>query len=437
MTELDPDFIALARETVGPEMAEFIDALTRSEPTTCIRLNSRKPIDTAGRAVPWCAEGRYLATRPCFTDDPLFHAGTYYVQEASSMFLRHMLACFVPRNARVLDACAAPGGKSTLIADYLSDEGELVSNEFIAKRANILVENITKWGRPNTVVTCSGLERFARLGGLFDCILVDAPCSGEGMFRKDENAIKEWSAENVRICVARQREILANAWQALAENGVLIYSTCTFNALENEQNVTWIQDELHGRLLEPDVPMEWGISRAETGGFHFFPHRVEGEGLFMAAFRKPEALPLGRTAKLRELKERAEWLKEPERFVLTEMRGNRWAVMHHQADTITRLQAAGINLLSAGIQYSEPHGRDMIPATGLALSPELSPEAFPSVDTDLATALAYLRTEAIRPASLPRGYVSVAYQGHPLGWAKGVGTRLNNLYPTYWRIRHQ
>lgn len=439
---LPSDFISLAREVVGQEIDQFIDAITADEPVTSLRYNSAKPTEVTGRPVPWCPTGRYLDVRPRFTDDPLLHAGAYYVQEASSMFLWQMLSRFVPRDAVVLDACAAPGGKSTLVAEYLAGQGMLVSNEFIARRANILVENITKWGQPNVAVTNSPVTAFERTNGLFDCVVVDAPCSGEGMFRKDENSVAEWSMDNVRMCAARQREILSSAWRALRPGGVLIYSTCTYNRIEDEENTAWICRELEGERLTTEIPAEWGITETEPGCYHFFPHRVRGEGLFMSAFRKPDdAYAAAMTASLKPAslkpaKEQPDMLLHPDDYIITELRGARWAVARVCSPVVGALLAAGVNVIMPGIQYAEMRGRDWMPAPGLALSSELNQAAVNAVEVDLPTALAYLRTEAIRPDVCERGIVLISYQGHPLGWAKCVGNRCNNLYPTYWRVRH-
>ena len=228
--------------------------------------------------VKWCEYGRYLSERPKFTYDPMFHAGAYYVQEASSMFVWQALTQLVDKDAVVLDMCAAPGGKSTAIAQYLSEDGFLVSNEYVPQRAHVLVENITKWGAPNCVVTNNAPRHFEKLKSRFDAILVDAPCSGEGMFRKDERAREEWSPANVEMCVERQREILESAWHVLKPGGVLIYSTCTFNSHENEEQVQWLIDEMGAEYLPIKIGEDWMITETERG-YRFLPHKTRGEGL--------------------------------------------------------------------------------------------------------------------------------------------------------------
>ena len=289
---LPAGFIDSVRPLLGAETDEFLSALD-SEPPVSVRL-SRKVRSVGGysgvpaswRPVPWCPDGYYLPERPQFTLDPLLHAGAYYVQEASSMFLWQVLVQHAAPDWLVLDMCAAPGGKSTLIGSFLSERGFLVCNEFVPQRANILAENISKWGRGNTLVTNNAPAHFGQYGGLFDAVVVDAPCSGEGMFRKDEGAIAEWSPANVAKCVVRQREILSSAWDALKPGGLLVYSTCTYNRMENEENVQWLMAEYGAELLDVATDGSWGVWRTECG-CRFMPHRTLGEGLFMAAVRKP------------------------------------------------------------------------------------------------------------------------------------------------------
>ena len=284
-------FEEMVRDVIGVgEWDAFVEALSE-EPSVSVRVNSKitdnrlQITDNSCSAVKWCEWGRYLSERPKFTYDPMFHAGAYYVQEASSMFVWQALEQLVERDAVVLDMCAAPGGKSTAIAQYLSEEGFLVSNEYVPQRAHVLVENITKWGAPNCVVTNNAPQHFEKLKSRFDAILVDAPCSGEGMFRKDERAREEWSPANVEMCVERQREILESAWKVLKPGGVLIYSTCTFNRHENEEQVQWLIDEMEAEYLSIKIGEDWMITETERG-YRFLPHKTRGEGLFMAAVRK-------------------------------------------------------------------------------------------------------------------------------------------------------
>lgn len=436
---LPADFLSMLRPILDGDLDDFVDALS-SEPVTSIRLNA-KPFDANYEdceRVPWCPKGRYLAERPRFTSDPLLHAGCYYVQEASSMFLYQALLQYVDTHSIVLDMCAAPGGKSTLINDFLAEDTLLVTNEYVSQRAHILVENMTKWGRPNTVVTNNVPQHFECLGELFDAVCVDAPCSGEGMFRKDEKTVTEWSPEAVGNCVARQRQILQSAWSVLRPGGVLIYSTCTYNRLENEENVQWLIDEYEAEFLPLEVADDWNIIVTDRG-YRFMPHRTRGEGLFMAVLRKPEITYSHPRFKLpKRLPEKndavLDWLSEPGMFA-TVIRSNTVCAipLDYRAEIIYMLEH--LNVMSMGIAVAEQKGRDLIPHHALAMSTMLNRDKFTSADVDYDTAISYLRTEALSLSSYPKGFLLITYQNVPLGWVKNIGSRSNNLYPTPWRIR--
>ncbi|MCQ2329009.1 MAG: rRNA cytosine-C5-methyltransferase [Paludibacteraceae bacterium] len=416
----------MQRELGEQEAAELVEALN-GEPITSIRLNDRKegmPICTLGETVEWCRWGRYIDERPNFATDPLFHCGGYYVQEASSMYLWCMMERYVRKDALVIDCCAAPGGKSTLIAQYLTEgEGFVVSNEFVAKRANILAENMIKWGYPNMMVTNNAVSHFENVGAIFDCVVVDAPCSGEGMFRKDYNAREEWSEENVAMCVERQREILQSAAKLAKEGGVLIYSTCTFNRRENEENVEWMAREYDFEILEQR---------------HFYPHRDKGEGLYMAVLKCKTIGKVGKIGKkssLKKLKEQAEWLKDSEDYELVELKEQRCAVSLKWEETIERIAMCGANIFVVGVQYADLKGKEWVPSAGLALSQAVDESKFSIIDANYDTAMRYLRCEAITAGTGIKGIMMVRYEGHPLGWVKNVGNRCNNMYPAYWRVR--
>ena len=292
MKKLAPEFMSLMDSLLGKEeYQQLFDALQAEQPVS-IRLN---PLKTKGEdvleRVPWCSEGRYLHERPQFTFDPLLHAGCYYVQEASSMFVSQAVHQYVDKPVFALDLCAAPGGKSTLLRSSLPTGSMLVCNQIMRNRAQILAENMVKWGYPDVVVTNNASEDFSDCTNCFDLILADVPCSGEGMFRKDEATISEWSLQNVEKCSTLQREIASEAWQCLKQNGIMIYSTCTFNTHENEENVKWICDNLDGEVIEIPIEKEWNITGSLLDGFdkpvyRFIPGRTRGEGLFMCAIRK-------------------------------------------------------------------------------------------------------------------------------------------------------
>ena len=406
MTNLPEEFILQTRQLMGEE--RFSRYLGAFEAPVSIRLNPRhrgtvpcvrSAADYTGgpvpsvQQVPWCPEGFYLEGRPQFTFDPLFHAGCYYVQEASSMFIAHILRSLLSRLSfihyplSVLDLCAAPGGKSTAAISVLPEGSTMVSNEPIPNRAQILLENITKWGYPNCIVTNNYPRDFRKAKARFDIIICDVPCSGEGMFRKDPATISEWSLQNVEKCWRLQREIVADAWECLNPGGILIYSTCTFNTKENEENVRWILNEYDAELIDIPTKPEWNITGSLLEGFdapvyRFIPGITKGEGLFMAVLQHKGTVPC--VSKERQ-----------------------------------RLNYTGT-----------------VPSVLRRLTPDLPQGDFPRIGLSYPEALKYLRGEAIvLPADAPRGIVTVTYEGFPLGPVKNIGNRANNLYPKPWRIK--
>src|SRR5437879_4447061 len=274
------------------EWQSFVEAHQLPSPTS-IRINPKKSSSKEFEKIPWTDFGYYLNERPSFTFDPLFHAGTYYVQEASSMFLEQALKQTVDLSQplRVLDLCAAPGGKSTHLLSLINDQSLLVTNETIRSRATILAENICKWGNINAVVTNNDPEDFQGLNAFFDVIVIDAPCSGEGLFRKDRDAMNEWSEENADLCSSRQQRIVNQIWPALKENGILIYSTCTYNPKENEGNLSRLVAEGKAKSLKLKVESSLGLEEIHVEkifGYHFYPHKTKGEGFFISVIRKKE-----------------------------------------------------------------------------------------------------------------------------------------------------
>ncbi len=437
---LPRDFIDLISPIFADEMADF-EAAVAQPPVVSVRLNDKISLPQFAdcESVAWCESGRYLAERPNFTLDPLLHAGAYYVQEASSMFLQQALNHFVEKNARMLDFCAAPGGKTTLIAQHLTD-GVLVANEFVRQRAYILAENVQKWGSPQVIVTNNATSDFADFIGVFDAVLVDAPCSGEGMFRKDANAIDEWSLQNVQQCVARQRQILADAWKCLKTNGILIYSTCTYNSLENEENVRWLCQNYDAEVLRIPLDDAWRVTETAEG-YHFYPHRTRGEGLFLTVIRKKQTeqsanLRLKTQPKNLAATEFSNYLKNADEYSLFEQQNGLKIAFLQQHVDLLQFCLKRLNLLHFGVPLAEPKGKDLIPQAGLALSKVLNVQNFASVEVDLSTVLSFLRCEAINLSDVPRGFLLLTYQNLPIGWVKNIGNRCNNLYPQPWRIRH-
>jgi len=390
MAELPQIFTEYTRQLMGAEHFERYLQSFEEEPPVSIRLNPKKTEGLSvadGEQVPWCRGGYYLPQRPNFTMDPLLHAGCYYVQEAASMFLdevlRQMHNAYIShqpsaiRPLAALDLCAAPGGKSTLLRAALPENCVLYSNEPVRNRASILLENVTKWGYQNHHVTNAYPRDYRKEKMKFDLILCDVPCSGEGMFRKDPATIREWSPQNVEKCWQLQREIVADAWQCLNAGGLLIYSTCTFNTKENEENIRWILDNYEAEVLPVETRPEWNITGSLLPGFNepvyrFIPGISRGEGLFMCVLRKN-----GITA-------------------------------HCQRD------------------FSDLKVLSVANAIG----------SLPQIDLSYQEALKFLRGEAlVLPPDTPRGILEVCFLGHPLGQVKNIGSRANNLYPKPWRIK--
>lgn len=468
--QLPQPFIENIHRLMGAEEGEqLLNALLAEQPIS-IRINEEKVSNTSSapiyNKVPWCATGCYLDERPTFTFDPLFHAGAYYVQEASSMFVEQALKQYVAQPVLMLDLCAAPGGKSTLARSVLPQGSLLVANEVMRQRAQVLAENLTKWGHPDVIVTNNDPADFTQLTDMFDVILTDVPCSGEGMFRKDEVAVSEWSTENVAICWQRQRRILADVWPSLKEGGLLIYSTCTYNTQENEENVRWIADEFGADILPLNINAEWGITGnllpdADFPVYRFLPHKAQGEGLFLAVLRKKDAFPTKETrvssygnerSHTRERKakgkpmqpvfskeqllEVSRWIKDDGYELLPMQGGVLTAFSKQWADELNTLRDARLHILYAGCPLAEVKGKDLLPQHALAMSNLLASEAFPRVEVGYEQAIAYLRKEAIvLTPDAPRGYLLLTYKNAPIGFVKNIGNRANNLYPQEWRIR--
>ena len=444
---LPVEFIDSMRQQLGNE-AELLLRALETEPVTSIRLNTKLDVltfDCDVDEVPWHVDGYYLSERPVFTLDPLFHAGCYYVQEASSMFLQQALEQYVDTSSVVLDLCAAPGGKSTLISEYLGGDGLLLSNEVVRQRVFVLSENIQKWGNGNTVVTHNTAAEYGeRCHHLFDCIVVDAPCSGEGMFRKDEQARSEWSPRAVRQCAERQRSILMDVWEALKPGGILIYSTCTFNEEENEKNIEWAAETLGADIMPLDYDPSWGITETKAG-YHFYPHKTRGEGFYLCVLRKYDD-ELTETVKIKggEPKKGSErtayldtmrsWLQHPDAWTIrfTDRFATAYPLKYKE---LIEFLSTRLTCISTGFGLGEERGKGMAPQHSLSMLKDMRQDAFPRVALTHSQALAYLRTEALVVPDAPLGLLLLTYEDVPLGFAKNVGNRLNNLYPNEWRIR--
>lgn len=468
--QLPNDFILQMKDIIGDENSRRLCDALAEKATVSIRLNRAKTsdipfdTDTVGKPVAWCNDGFYLKERPLFTLDPLLHAGAYYVQEASSMFLSHVVGTLLGKRTAdddiektdlaplaILDMCAAPGGKSTILRTMMPQDSLLIANEPIGRRANILSENIQKQGFPNTIVTNNYPKDFSRSGIMFDFILCDVPCSGEGMFRKDRQAIEEWSPQSVAKCQALQREIVSEAWKCLRDGGTMIYSTCTFNTRENEENIRWIADELGGEVIDIPTEPSWNISGSLLKDFNmpvyrFIPGKTEGEGLFMAVIRKKDDTTIYSKAN-RNIKGKnrnngkngtvdlSRYIRRADDFTTIETDGDIVA-FPKMWEQIYKTARKNLRIVHAGITIGQTKGRDFIPHQALALSTILKKDAFPCVDLEYEDAIKYLRKESIElHGDVPRGYVVVCYKGLPLGFVKNIGNRSNNLYPNEWRVR--
>lgn len=454
--ELPVAFTDYTRALIGVEEYNKLAESLEGEQPVSIRLNEDKLADSSFSlfhapylSVPWSDTGFYLPERLTFTFDPLFHAGCYYVQEASSMFVEQALKQYLADEPAVmLDLCAAPGGKSTHARAVLPEDSLLVANEVIRNRSRILAENLTKWGHPGILVTNNDPADFSSMKDFFDVILTDVPCSGEGMFRKDPMAVSEWSPGNVEICRQRQRRIISDIWPSLKPGGLLIYSTCAYNTKENEENIRWIQDKFGAEVLPLDVRESWHITGNLLPGedfpvYRFLPHKTKGEGFFLAVLRKPgrsvhEFRGKGMKAPLlpkEQLSAVRKWLLMPDHYEFI-LNGN--SVSAFPRCHLLELSAlySSLRIVQVGIPVAQLKGKDWLPDPALALSLSLNREAFSCEKIGYEQAISYLRKEAVTLAdTASRGIVLLIYKHIPLGFVKNIGNRANNLYPQEWRIR--
>ena len=441
-------------EAIGSENALVAFSAFDAPASVSVRANPFKSGRTPeGRKVAWSEHGRILPERPQFTLDPHFHGGAYYVQDSSSMFVGHVFRTLAARMSlpqdrpvRVLDLCAAPGGKTTDLAASLrtmfGDRFLLVSNEVMKQRVGVLADNVALWGDPNVLVTSDDPRAFSSLTGFFDIIVADVPCSGEGMFRKDEEAQNQWSEDNVALCEARQRRIIADVWPSLACGGLFIYSTCTFNRYENDGNVAWVAEELGAEpLLKEDVAGEYeGVIK--TGlGYSLVPGFVEGEGQYCSALVKTGDCAYvesrqrqGRAARPAPLPKGLERLLDRE--VSFRQKGDVVTAVPSSLAQLVGILEQSLHVGAAGCAVGTVKGNVLVPDADLALSLMLDRTAFPSVEVDRNTALSYLHRDAITlPEGTERGYVLICHEGLPLGFVKNLGNRCNSLHPQSRRIR--
>ncbi len=452
--QFPPGFLDSLNGIKGFNRESFERVHHSGESLTSIRLNPFKPVASLSfglgdppNPIPWCATGFYLPERPSFTLDPLFHAGCYYVQEASSMFLEAMIDQVMPMHARtpykVLDLCAAPGGKSTHLST-LFPKGFIVANEVNKLRVAILTENAIKWGRENLAVTNNDPADFKALEGYFDTILVDAPCSGSGLFRKDEDAIGEWSLNNVRQCSNRQRKILEDIWTSLKEDGFLIYSTCSYSAEEDEDILDWMLDKFEAETCRISVARYGGIVELQTTkngawAYRFFPDLVKGEGFFISCVRKKSGRQISRpgikkSEKLarQELKTLQNWVTLGDEFEYCKLNGEIHIVRREWLDQAIAISSQ-LYFKKIGVYPGKLIGTEMVPDHQLALSSLVS-NKIPAMELSMQEALQYLRKESLPFNASHHGWTLVKYRGINIGWVKALANRTNNYYPKEWRI---
>lgn len=448
---LPQNFIDSLTDLPGFDKEKFIEVHSDIQQITSIRLNPLKPTAAVNdlpieAPVPWCEAGRYLSERPSFTLDPIFHGGAYYVQEASSMFLDYIVKEIYKNGtapSRVLDLCAAPGGKSTLLAGALPDSF-LVSNEVIKTRVGVLSENISKWGSDHVIVTNNDPKDFRRLPGYFDLIVVDAPCSGSGLFRKDTNAIDEWSEANVEMCSLRQQRILTDVIGSLKQNGFLVYSTCSYSAQEDEDICDWITEQFGLESVQVKVDPSWGIietasKKHKAAGYRFYPDKIKGEGFFIACFQQTNAVDnfYGNHSKVTVASKQVQsivepFIRNPENYLISDQKEIVIGFLKKWEEEIATISKT-LNVRKSGVAIGDIKGKDLIPHHELALS-NLLPADIPFVNLTKEQALKYLRRQDLVFENEKKGWTLGRYGDINLGWMKVLPNRVNNYYPTNWRI---
>ena len=452
-TPLPLAFTERMRKQLGAEEAESLLAALDTASPVAVRLNPAKygeeGVWSDGETIGWSRYGRKLKERPSFTLDTAFHAGAYYVQEAASQFLDYIIAGEELQGKRVLDMCSAPGGKTTIYSTAVGVDGLVVANEYVRSRANILADNVRKWGFGNVLVTNNAPEHLAQFEGWFDMVAVDAPCSGEGMFRKEEVAREDWSEEAVKMCAARQMSIVREAWQSLKEGGLFIYSTSTFNEEDDEGVLRNFIEEVGDSALEPsqriETDDEWGIVRGEVGAFQtfrFFPHKTDSEGLFVAVARKAEPtqqrMPKARKKVMQEIdkasrKELMRWLQDADNYTFAQVADTIYAYRTEQFRAVQAL-SEGLTAIYSGVAMGQIFKGKLKPDWALSQFVGLERKAAATEELDEARALDYLRKRDIAVGDMAEGLNLVTHNGRALGFVKRVGARCNNLYPNSLKI---
>jgi 16S rRNA C967 or C1407 C5-methylase (RsmB/RsmF family)/NOL1/NOP2/fmu family ribosome biogenesis protein len=419
------------------QLKAFLLALDSPIPTS-IRLNTQKSSElfSLEESIPWALSGKYLKERISFTLDPLFHAGCYYVQEASSMLLEEAFKQIFSKNEplTMLDLCAAPGGKSTHLLNLASSNSILVSNEVISSRNSTLQYNIAKWGNSNCIITQNKPADFSSFKKTFDLIVIDAPCSGEGMFRKDPNSINEWSKENVEICSARQTDILDSIMPCLKNGGILIYSTCTYEQSENDFQIEYLLTNYDVESVA--IKNSYQAIRTKHG-LQCYPHLSKGEGFYISVVKKNSD---HFSSQQKNLKFKIEKLPlEAEEFVSNTSNFSHLKVGEHSLGIPTNMVSlfnqlsSSLYIRKAGVTLGIKKGKDFIPDHELALSIDRNLQ-IPAIEVDINTALKFLKAETIILPEAQHGWHLITYKNQSLGWIKSIQGRINNYFPKNQRI---
>jgi 16S rRNA C967 or C1407 C5-methylase (RsmB/RsmF family)/NOL1/NOP2/fmu family ribosome biogenesis protein len=442
---LRPDFTKRLYNIFPAETADALLAAHNDESPVSIRFNTNKTIPALncnGR-VPWCTNAYYLPSRPVFTLDPHFHAGAYYVQEASSMFLEKLFDLIEAKMPlKVLDMSAAPGGKSTHLLSLLSLNDVLISNEIVPSRATILKHNLIKWGHSNAICTNNKPEDFAFLKAYFDVVLVDAPCSGEGLFRKSAESQAEWSPDSVAACARRQKLLLDTILPLVKPGGYLIYSTCTYEPAENDHQIAHILQQ--GQFEKVDLSFlarQFGIYET-VHGLQFMPHIQQGEGFYISLLRnvgEGKSYTKHQNVQKTGKKDKIEFIAAEALSCIKELAGllireqEQYKAITFQTQAVLADIQSKLKVIYAGTWVGEKKGRDFIPAPEMALSIHLN-NPYSEYELNMEQALQYLKCETPPIHNMPNGWVLIRHEGNALGWAKGLGARWNNYYPKGWRI---
>lgn len=452
--QFPPAFLPSLSGVEGFNQQAFFDIHQSGEQVTSIRLNPAKLKDPAQLGfyndiksnIPWCENGFYLNQRPSFTFDPLLHAGCYYVQEASSMFLEQAIKQTTDpaKSLRVLDLCAAPGGKSTHLQSLMSEESLLISNEIIQTRANILTDNLMRWGAANTIVSRNDPAAFSMLPGFFDVVVVDAPCSGSGLFRREPVAVKEWTPANVQVCCERQQKIVRNIWPALKEGGILIYSTCSYSKEEDEDILDWMMNNFSAENIPLKVPgsadiIETASNKSGALGYRFFPDKILGEGFFLSCFKKINADHHQTNKKIKKpeitgSKNQAilqSWINE-KNLTFCPFFDKITAIPNHLLNDFSILSGV-LNIRYAGILMGEMIREKLIPHHSLALSTFVS-QSINRLNLEREKAIIYLQRKELKTETNAKGWQLAAYNDHPIGWVNVLPNRINNYYPKEMKI---